>query len=147
MQSITYGFWRRQVEPQLWGPRQSLVVRAVGPGTREPASSTWVVLEGGDAKQNIEKSLRLGAALRSFWMVRGYYSEGRNFLEQALARSEGIEKAVRAKGLWAAATMAEFQRDNDLAEALNKESLALYRELEDRRGIAYALYYLGAISA
>ena len=141
-----YYLWllEEQVEPLLWGPRQVWWLKRLDQEHGNLRAALGWFLEGGDAKQNIEKSLRLGAALRSFWMVRGYYSEGRNFLEQALARSEGIEKAVRAKGLWAAATMARFQHDIDLAEALIKESLTLYRELEDRRGIAYAIYYLGS---
>ena len=136
-----------EVEHQLWGPKQVWWLQRLDQEHGNLRAALGWFLDQGDAAQNIEKSLRLGAALRSFWMVRGYYSEGRNFLEQALARSEGIKKAVRAKGLWAAATMTNFERDYDLSEALSKKCLDLYRELEDRRGVAYALYYLGGASA
>jgi predicted ATPase/class 3 adenylate cyclase/DNA-binding CsgD family transcriptional regulator len=134
-------------EPQLWGPRQVRCLQRLEQEHGNLRAALQWLLEQGDATQSIEKSLRLGAALRSFWMIRGYYSEGRTFLEQALARSEGIEATVRAKGLWAATTMANFQGDNDRAEALSKESLTLHRQLGDRRGVAYALYYLGGLSA
>jgi len=140
-------FSEEEVEPQLWGPRQ---VRWLQRLEREHgnlrAALRWF-LEQGTSTQSIEKALRLGAALRSFWLTRGYYSEGRTFLEQALARSEGSEGSIRAKGLRAAASMADAQGDNDRMEALSKESLTLYRQLGDRRGIAYALFYLGGVSA
>ncbi len=143
-----YYLWlSEEVEPQLWGPQQvRWLQRLEQEHGNLRAALSWL-LEQGDARQSIEKSLRLGTALRSFWLTRGYYSEGRTFLEQALARSEGIEATVRAKALWATATMADFQGDNDRVEALSKESLTLHRELGDRRGIAYALYQLGSVSA
>jgi len=143
-----YYLWlAEEVEPHLWGPGQiRWLERLEQEHDNLRAALRWFVGQGA-SKQSIEKALLLGAALRSFWMIRGYYSEGRTFLEQALARSEGIETTVRAKGLWAATTMANFQGDNDRAEALSQESLALHRQLGDRRGIAYALYYLGGLSA
>jgi len=140
-------FSEEEVEPHLWGPRQ---VRWLQRLEREHdnlrAALRWF-LKQGTSKQSIQKALRLGAALRSFWLIRGYSSEGRAFLEQALARSEGSEGSIRAKGLWAAASMADVQGDNDRMEALSKESLTLYRQLGDRRGIGYALLYLGSVSA
>src|SRR6266566_945823 len=140
-------FSEEEVEPQLWGPRQ---VRWLQRLEREHdnlrAALRWF-LKQGTSKQSIQKALRLGAALRLFWLIRGYYSEGRAFLEQALASSEGSEGSIRARALWAAASMANVQGDNDRMEALSKESLTLYRQLGDRRGIAYALYYLGRVSA
>jgi len=90
-----------------------------------------------------EIALRLGAALRRFWQVRGYYGEGRRFLERALAASEGVLATWRAKALYAAAVLAWLQNDLELAEALCGESLQLYRELGDQRGIATTLYGLG----
>jgi predicted ATPase/DNA-binding CsgD family transcriptional regulator len=139
-------FSEEEVEPQLWGPRQVRWLQRLEQEHGNLRAALRSFLEQGASKQRTEKALRLGAALRSFWLTHGYYSEGRTFLEQALARSEGIEVAVRAKALWAAATMASFQGDTDRAEALSKESLILHRELGDRRGIAYALYQLGGIS-
>ncbi len=143
-----YYLWlSEEAEPQLWGPQQVRWLQRLEQEHGNLRAALQWLLEQEDATQSIEKALRLGAALRSFWLTRGYYSEGRTFLEQALASSEGIEVTVRAKALWAAATMANYQGDNDRAEALSKESLTLHRELGDRRGIAYALYQLGGVSA
>ena len=36
-------------------------------------------------RKEAEVALRLGGALWSFWSMRGYYSEGRRWLEEALA--------------------------------------------------------------
>src|SRR5205823_5550006 len=93
-----------------------------------------------------ETALRLGGALRQFWTVRGYWSEGRTFLERALAASEGNVTSSRAKALRAAASLAINQGDTNRGEALCQESLALCRELGDTVGIAHTLYLLGFIA-
>jgi predicted ATPase/class 3 adenylate cyclase len=103
-------------------------------------------LDPAPAGPDIEMALRLCEALVMFWDVRGLYSEGRAFLEQALARSEGVAASVRARALNAAAIFADNQSDFDQAEALVQESLVLYRRLEDTRGIASSLRWLGSIA-
>ncbi len=94
-----------------------------------------------------EMALRLAGALFWYWWVRGYWSEGRNFLERALEVSEGVGASVYgAKALFAAANMAFVQSDYERAVALSERSLALYRQLGDRRGIALSLYPLGNVA-
>jgi predicted ATPase/class 3 adenylate cyclase/DNA-binding CsgD family transcriptional regulator len=109
------------------------------------AAMQWL-LEQGEAGPSREVALRLGAALRRFWDVRSYYSEGRSFLERALTGSEGVAASVRAKALRAAANLALSQDDHDRVEALCKESLALCRESVDKQGAAYSLYLLGELA-
>jgi len=99
---------------------------------------------GMDAK---EMALRLVGALFWYWWVRGHWSEGRNFLERALAVSESVEASVYgAKALFATANMAFVQSDYERAVALSEGSLALYRQLGDKRGIALSLYPLGNVA-
>src|SRR5260221_3084664 len=93
-----------------------------------------------------EIALRLGGALRWFWLGRGYFSEGRNFLVRALAGSEGIGPSVQAKAFQAGARLAGIQGDNDQKEPLCKKSLALYQQLGDKLGMAHAFYLLGGES-
>jgi predicted ATPase/serine/threonine protein kinase/DNA-binding CsgD family transcriptional regulator len=101
-------------------------------------------LERGEAGQSMELAMRLGSALWLFWLVRGHSTEGRTFLERALAGSQqGVAASVRAKALGAAAGLAFNQDDMDRGEALCQESLALHRELGDAVGIAASLYKLG----
>ncbi|HEY6542403.1 MAG TPA: tetratricopeptide repeat protein, partial [Ktedonobacteraceae bacterium] len=99
---------------------------------------------GVDAK---EMALRLVGALFWYWWVRGHWSEGRNFLERALAISESVGASIYgAKALFATANMAFVQSDYERAVALSEGSLALYRQLGDRRGIALSLYPLGNVA-
>jgi predicted ATPase/DNA-binding SARP family transcriptional activator len=85
-----------------------------------------------------ESGLRLAGALGRFWYVRGYFSEGRHWLEEGLAQG-GAQAIVRAKALSWAAELAGDQADNTIARALIQASIELYREAGDKRGLAMAL--------
>lgn len=101
---------------------------------------------GGDSRERRwEMALRFGQALRSFWVVHGYWSEGRTFLDRALAASEGNETVVRMKALAAAASLAVFQNDHERGEILCRESLKLCRVHGDTDGTAYMLHLLGTL--
>src|SRR5829696_5818973 len=63
-----------------------------------------------------ELALRLAGALWRFWWMRGYYDEGRRWLEAALAK-DGRASAARAKALEAVGWLADDQGDIDLAVA------------------------------
>src|SRR6266566_3981380 len=139
-----------EAEPELTGPRQAIWLerleqehenlRAVMQWSLEQAEG-----ERGDARTR-EIALRLGGALRQFWYMRSYFSEGRDFLERALSRSDGVAASVRAKALFAATRLHVSLGYLDRAEALCEESLALYRELFDTAGIASSLHLLAAIA-
>ena len=88
-------------------------------------------------------ALRLATALERFWVIRGYRHEGLAFLESALAGSAEAAVEVRAKALLAAARLAFAQSNYHRGEMLARESLALFRELGDKRGIALTLDRLG----
>ncbi len=128
-----------EAEPALKGP---LLVAWLERLEREHdnlrAALQWA-LEGGKA----EMALRLGTALERFWVVRGHRNQGLAFLERALAGSAGVATSVRAKALLAAARLAFIQSHYDRGEVLAQESLALFRGLGDRRGIALSLDRLG----
>lgn len=98
----------------------------------------------------IEKTLRLATAIRQFWLHRGYLSEGRRFLEQALDAGKldlvSISPQVQASALYAAGYLAYWQNDPGQAIVLLEESERLSRQLQDKRGIARALTYLPAIT-
>jgi len=139
-----------QAEPELVGPGQAMWLerleqehenlRAVMQWSLEQAEG-----ERGDAWTR-EIALRLGGALRQFWYMRSYFSEGWDFLERALTVHDGVAASVRAKALFAAARLNESLGYRDRAEALCEESLALYRELGDTAGIASSLHLLAVIA-
>ncbi len=133
-------------KPEPWGkPQAAWLQRLEQEHDNVRAALQWLVEqeEIREDAHTIELALRLGGVLGSFWQVGGHASEGRTFLERALARSEGVTASVRAKALDDAGWLAIYQSDYDRAEVLGEESLALYRELGDAAGIADALDLLG----
>ena len=88
-----------------------------------------------------DKAARLGWALWLFWWIRGHFAEGRRSMEQAVSveGSVAMPASAQAKALYVEGTMACGQGDQRSAEVLLEESAALFRELGDRRGVAYAL--------
>jgi predicted ATPase/class 3 adenylate cyclase/DNA-binding CsgD family transcriptional regulator len=132
----------QEAEPELDGPQQAMWLEQLEQehDNLRTALSWW--LEQGETGQSMEMALRLGAALEQFWMIRGHYSEGRIFLERALAGREGVAKAVQAKALGTAAWLAINQGDTDRGEVLCEESLSLWQDLGDTTGIALSLQRL-----
>jgi predicted ATPase len=75
-------------------------------------------------QQDAETAARIGAAISRFWLLRGYMSEGRRWLERALS-GFSEKNAVRVKALNVAAILASLQDDNNTARRLVEESLEL----------------------
>jgi non-specific serine/threonine protein kinase len=93
-----------------------------------------------------ETSLRLAVALSRFWLVRGHLTEGRAYLDSALAGSESVPALIRAHALHASGLLAQYQKDFGLATAQCSESLALYRALGDRLRESMTLQALGRVA-
>ncbi|HEY6042577.1 MAG TPA: hypothetical protein VIX58_10625, partial [Anaerolineae bacterium] len=110
-----------------------------------------------------DSSLRLAGAAFWFWNVRGYYSEGQKWLDDALALGERASRRVdptggddsssrtelaqRAKALYGAGLL-RYMRVTDLGVARSRmeECLRLWRALEDKWWIAIVLKDLGMMS-
>jgi predicted ATPase/class 3 adenylate cyclase/DNA-binding CsgD family transcriptional regulator len=136
-----------EAEPELHGPQQVMwLERLEQEHDNLRAALRWLLEQGETNQSRKEMALRLAGELGRFWSVRCHYSEGRTFLKQALAGSEQIRAAVRAKALLAAGEFALDQGDYDLAEVLLEETLALFRQIGDRRGIAHTLWELGKVA-
>jgi predicted ATPase/class 3 adenylate cyclase len=81
---------------------------------------------------------QLSGALAGFWDRRGYWSEGRMWLEHAWAASAALPSAARATILFGLAQV----EDRNRTALLLEQSLTLYREAQDKRGMAGALNQL-----
>ena len=93
-----------------------------------------------------EKSLHLVSALYSFWKMRGYWGEGRKWLQRSLAILPNLSPSPdRVDAISAAALLAVEQADTQSAQKLAEECFALAHELGDSYGIAQALSTLGAV--
>jgi predicted ATPase/DNA-binding XRE family transcriptional regulator len=90
--------------------------------------------------------LQLTAALWRFWYLRGYLSEGRAWLEAALALGGEERVATRATACHGAGVLAWAQGDHARAAERAEQALALWRTLGDRAGSARALNLLGLIA-
>ncbi|MBA3946847.1 MAG: tetratricopeptide repeat protein [Herpetosiphonaceae bacterium] len=124
-------------------------------GPRQHAWLDWLAADLGNIRAALEwtlkqshgeMALRLCGALWRFWYVRGYLSEGREWLAQALAQRAMTPLDVQAKALNGAGYLSYVQGDAPGARALLWESLALRRELGDKRGIAEVLNTLGNVA-
>jgi tetratricopeptide (TPR) repeat protein len=130
-----------EAEPELEGPHQvAWLDRLEAEHDNLRAMLSWS-LEDGDA----ELGLQLAGALWWFWFARGHLSEGRRWLDTALAGSGDMAASVRAKGLIGAGRLAAEQGDQREAEVLLKESVRLLRDSADEGGLARALHNLGYV--
>ena len=134
-----------QADPEWEGPKQAVWSERLEQEHDNVRAAMGWSLERGETNHDWELALRLAGALRRFWQVRGYLSEGRPFLEKVLAESVGIVSAWHIKALIAMGHVAVIQDDYDRVEAVCKESLPLCQELGDTWNTARALYLLGWI--
>ena len=76
-------------------------------------------------RKEAEVAIRLGGALWLFWFVRGYNSEGRRWLQEALAIDGRGSPDSRAMALAGVGWLAAHQGDLDRAQEACKEGLQL----------------------
>jgi predicted ATPase/transcriptional regulator with XRE-family HTH domain len=93
-----------------------------------------------------EQSLRLAGALYRFRYMRGFFSEGRGWLEAALTGTGPASAMSRARALNGAGLLAWQQSEYGRATALLEEGLTLQRNLSDKHGIASSLNNLGLVA-
>jgi non-specific serine/threonine protein kinase len=99
------------------------------------------LIERGDA----ERAQALAGSLWRFWHARGTYSEGRRWLERAIALG-GPDTEVRGKALNGAGQLARFAGDYRSAEALFQAAVDVRRTVGDQRRVADSLSNLGYLS-
>lgn len=97
-----------------------------------------------DFSDPAELALRLSSALVPFWYIHGH--EGRHWLREALANSQPQATPGRANALNGAGALAWAQGDYEQARTFYRASLAAWRELGDKNGIASALINLGNVA-
>ena len=90
--------------------------------------------------------LRLCAALWPFWLVRGYLSEGRAYLDWALGHTaDAAPDEIRA-ALWhGAGALARQQVDYVAANQHYAQAISVYRQINQPLALAQALNELGIV--
>lgn len=126
-----------RVEPELRGPEQAMWLERLDREHDNLRAALYWLKESGD----VEMGLQLSGLLWRFWQMRNYLSEGCGWLEElfALGKRGGVSTSTRAKALMAQGNLLRLQGEPTTAGSLYEESLALYRELGDKQGIAYSL--------
>jgi len=105
------------------------------------AALSWLIEQG-----ELETTLRFATALWRFWSLHGHQREGYSTLEYLLAAAGPSAVALRAKALIGAGVLTGELGQHVQAEALCKEGLQLFRELEDRQGMILSLWALGKVT-
>ena len=99
-------------------------------------------LEYGERAGDAGAFARLVLSLWRVWLVRGQWTEGREWIDRAAA-AVTEESHLLAQLLAAGATLSQNQGDYDAAYALAERALALWRRAHDRRGEARMLATMG----
>jgi predicted ATPase/DNA-binding CsgD family transcriptional regulator/transcriptional regulator with XRE-family HTH domain len=104
-------------------------------------------LEWAHAQEQSVIGARLAGALEPFWEVRGYWSEGRMWVEAMLSRSRGVAAPEQVARLaQKAGFLAWLQGEYESAVAFVRESLRRYRAQGNKPGMAAALHTLGMLT-
>jgi tetratricopeptide (TPR) repeat protein len=127
----------QEAQPHLFGPkRKEWLDRLQEDHDNFRAALEWAVSTG-----NAQEAMSLGGLFWRFWQMRGHIHEGRTRLEQILSlQNSGEFPTERLAALEAAGGLAYWQADMEGAQRFYDESLALTRQIGDKRAIANAIY-------
>jgi hypothetical protein len=103
-------------------------------------------LGGRGLARGVEAGLRLACGLHWFWLTRAHFTEGRRWLARLLDRRDVAPAKVRARALATAGYLACWHGDFEAARRPLAESLELFRALDDRPWIAFALHGVGFVA-
>ena len=127
-----------EAEPQLRGPEQKWWLdRLETEHDNFRSALTYRADEAG---------LRLACALARFWWVRGYLTEGRQWLERDVEEENGLSKKVQAKTFIGAGRLAYALAEITAAEKMYMQAFSLFSETGDRWSIADTLFRLGCVA-
>jgi hypothetical protein len=124
-------------EAELYGPEQvAWLLRLDG----EYGNLRAVLDRSRTGEVPVDLGLLLVGSLHGFWSKRGILRESRVRLAALLdARGAEARTVGRARALWHAAWLASFQADYETGRSLAEESVGIFRENNDLRGVGRAL--------
>lgn len=131
-----------EAERNFKGPHQALWYNRLD----NELDNLRIALTWFEGIENAEMRLRFAAGLWRYWKNRGHSGEGRGHLQRIL---EGLplgpsrQTSACARALTAAGSLAYYEGDFSYSEQSRKEALAIFRNLDDKVGIADCLNGLG----
>ena len=131
-----------KARPELIGPKQGeWLARLDAERENLLAAHAWCER----APRGAELGMQLTYLLRPYWFNRGLLGLGQRLTVDALARKGAQERGLaRCRGLFVAGQFAYFRGLHEEAQGYLEESLAIARELGDKRRLVAALQPLGS---
>jgi tetratricopeptide (TPR) repeat protein len=132
-----------QTEPHLWGGAQAQSLdRLEREHDNLRAALAWFIAHG----EGVEPALRMAGRLWRFWDMRGHWTEGQQWLGQALSRRASAEPAHIWIALHGAGNLSFNLGEYAHARAYYEESLVVTQSLQLQYGIANSLLNLSLVS-
>jgi non-specific serine/threonine protein kinase len=97
------------------------------------------------AADRLETGLRMVGALWRFWDGRGHLREGRTWVGQLLAQAQPVPSVGKGRALFAAGWLAALQDTEEAGLPFAEQSVAVWRQLDEWRGLAWALWLSGMV--
>ena len=136
--AVYFGTLVKNTEPDVGGGRQKECLQRLDreqDNIRE--SLVWL------AEINAAAFASMASSLGRYWQIRGFLTEGRVWLRQALALVPEESKDLLAKVLLAAGDLARQQGDYTESLELLSRALGIYTDAGDADGIAHSLICVG----
>ena len=130
----------RRGEQELHGPNQLPWFERLETELENLRAAFECCLASGEPEQALEFAALLGL----FWRARGRFNEGRDWLARALRATGKARTALRARALAWEGLLTSYQGAYAEGILRQQESLAIYAELGDDWGRAFALQNLAA---
>jgi predicted ATPase/DNA-binding CsgD family transcriptional regulator len=129
-----------QAAKALLGPSQAEWLTLIDREHSNLRAALRACLDTGD----VERGVQFALSLWRFWYVHGLFAEGRDWFDELLRQPAlNARTLTRASALNAAGKLAFNQGDESAAQASLRESLSIYRELDNTAGAADSLETLG----
>lgn len=110
------------------------------------AALHWAFDTSAPKPERVEQGLKLIMPLERFWQGHGHLRETVQRLARGFERREGVSLQVQASALNTWGWFVNHLGQQDLAYKLMEDSLTLYRQVDDKTGIAEALDGLGDVT-
>ena len=130
-----------RAEPELWGAGQLPWLERLTLETENLRAALRFFAAHGAG----DELLRLAAALRRFWAIRGHLAEGLDWLDRALEDAPEHGDALRLRGLSGAVNLAQLRGEYTRARAYAERAVELGRAGADGRGLGRSLTDLATV--
>ncbi len=141
-----------QSRARLTGPEQQVWLDRL----EEEHDNLRTALEWFQVTGDVDRGLRLAAALGQFWYIRGHLTEGRRWLDtlltlqsdagQSTTEHQTPSLTARANALNVSGLLAFQQSDFQCAVTRLDTAVTIQRSLGDKQGMALALNTLGRVA-